>query len=58
MTRGCEAGRSQVGSSWFLSLTCFSQPRCPVATLLSTLWVSDLIARCKLGVLVSAAAAT
>jgi hypothetical protein len=54
-----KAGRSQVGSLVFSLDKVFSPSRvATVATLPSALLVSDFFARCKLGVLVSAGAAT
>ncbi len=54
-----KAGRSQVGSFIFIvGQAFFSRRVATVATLPSTLSMSDLFARCKLGVLVSAGAAT
>ena len=54
-----KAGRSQVDSSWFLLVTGLSPAELPaVATLPSALSVSDWFARCQLGVLVAAGAAT
>ncbi len=54
-----KAGRSQVGSLVFSLDKVFSRRVATVATLPSALLVSDFVfARCKLGVLVSAGAAT
>ena len=54
-----KAGRSQVGTFWFLLVTIFVPRRvATVATLPFALSVSDFVARCKLGVLVTAGAAT
>ena len=54
-----KAGRSQVDSFWFLLVTVFLPSRvATVATLPSALFDERLFARCKLGILVSAGAAT
>jgi hypothetical protein len=54
-----KAGRSQEGSSWFVSHCFFSgRVATTVATLSSALLDERLCARCKFGVLVSAGAAT
>jgi len=53
-----KAGRSQVGSFVFSLSKVFLLPSRPVAMLPSALSRSDCFARCKLGVLVSAGAAT
>ena len=52
-----KAGRSQVGSSWFLLVTGFFSRRVATVAMLPSALLDERFARCKLGVLVSADAA-